>query len=79
MSVRQMNGNPGIWEKLSWGDMSDDEQEAWSALGWHEERWDNNDPPESADKEWSELSHKELMAANRLGFTERLWNETEDQ
>jgi hypothetical protein len=30
MDVRDMKGNPGIWEKLSWADMSGKEKELWT-------------------------------------------------
>ncbi len=79
MSVRNMQGNPGIWEQLGWEDMSATEQQLWSALGWNHERWDDNDAPASSDKEWSELSQQEQYAARGLGFNEQLWNSTEDE
>ena len=34
MEVRDMKGNPGIWEKLSWADLSSKEKELWMLLGW---------------------------------------------
>jgi len=79
MGVRDMQGNPGIWEQLGWDDMNGTEQQLWSALGWNQERWDSNNAPPSADKEWSELSQQEQYAARGLGFSEQLWNETDDQ
>lgn len=78
MSVRDMKGNPGIWEQLAWDDMSGTEQALWTALGWQPARWDSNNPPPSSDKEWSELTPTEQNAARGLGFTEELWNGTED-
>jgi len=78
MGVRDMQGNPGIWEQLGWDDMNALEQQLWSALGWNQDRWDSNNAPASADKEWNELSHQEQFAARGLGFSEQLWNGTED-
>lgn len=78
MSVRDMNGNPGIWEKLSWEDMSTTEQELWSVLGWRQEKWNRNDPPPSSDKAWGDLSHAEQQAASGLGFTQDIWDNFED-
>ena len=78
MSVRAMQGNPQIWEQLGWDEMSATEQALWTALGWQADRWDNNDPPASAEMAWSELSPTQQNAARGLGFTEELWNDTED-
>lgn len=79
MSVRDMQGNPGIWEQFTWEDMSSEEQELWSALGWRQYLWNRNDPPPSADKSWSDLTSTEQNAAQRLGFTQALWDNFEDQ
>ena len=79
MSVRNMQGNPHILEQLGWEDMSATEQQLWSALGWSQDRWDDNNAPASSDKEWSDLSQQEQFAARGLGFNEQLWNGTEDQ
>lgn len=79
MSVRDMNGNPKIWEKLAWEDMSSEEQEFWSALGWRQYTWNKNEAPESADKSWSDLTSAEQNAARSLGFTEDLWDNFEDE
>lgn len=79
MGVRDMHGNPHIWEQLAWDDMSGTEQQLWSALGWNQDRWDSNDAPASADKEWSELSQQEQYAARGLGFSQELWDATEDE
>jgi len=74
-----MQGNPKIWETLSWEDMSSEEQGYWAVLGWSQARWDENDAPPSADKEWCELTGQEQKAALRLGFDEKIWDETEDE
>lgn len=79
MDVRNMNGNPRIWEKLSWEDMSSKEQELWSILGWQQYKWNKNDPPPSSDKAWGDLSHEEQRAASGLGFTQDIWDNFEDE
>jgi len=79
MSVRDMKGDPGIWERLSWADMSSSEQELWTDLGWTEAMWDRNAAPESTNTEWRFLSSKQKSAAAGLGFTEDIWNNFEDQ
>ena len=79
MSVRDMQGNPGIWERLSWADMSGEEQQLWSHLGWRQEMWDRNEAPPSTNKFWKELDYQEQSAATRLGFTEDIWNNFEDE
>lgn len=50
MDIRDMKGNPGIWEKLSWADLSDTEKELWTRLGWQEDKWDRNEAPASTNK-----------------------------
>ncbi len=79
MEVRDMQGNPGIWEELSWADLSSREKELWTTLGWRQDKWDKNDPPPSADKDWNDLNAQEMIAAMNLGFSEDLWNSTEDE
>jgi hypothetical protein len=79
MDVRNMNGDPGIWEGLSWEDMSSREQELWSEIGWRKDTWNRNEAPASVDKEWSGLNDRERKAAAGLGFTEEMWNGFEDQ
>lgn len=79
MSVRNMKDNPGVWEKLSWADLSSKEQELWSLLGWQQDKWDRNDAPSSADKVWKDLNYQEQSAAMDLGFTENIWDTTEDE
>lgn len=79
MSVRDMQGDPTGWEELVWEDMNATEQQLWSALGWNQDRWDDNNAPASTNKEWSELSQQEQYAARGLGFNEHIWNGTEDQ
>jgi hypothetical protein len=74
-----MQGNPGIWEELSWADLSSREKELWAILGWQQDRWDGNQAPSSSDKDWSELNGPEQIAAMNLGFSENLWNSTEDE
>lgn len=79
MEVRDMKGDPGMWEKFKWDDMSSREKELWSEIGWRKETWNKNEAPESVDKEWNELTDRERNAAKGLGFTEDLWNGFEDQ
>jgi len=79
MSVRDMRSDPGIWEKLSWADLSANEQELWTLLGWQEEKWDRNDAPASADKVWKDLNRQEQSAAMNLGFSQELWDKVEDE
>ena len=79
MSVRDMQGNPGIWEELSWADMSGDEKRCWTILGWQQNKWDRNDSPASANMAWKDLTPQEQGAAANLGFTEDIWDNFEDQ
>lgn len=79
MDVRDMKGDPGIWEKLSWADLSDREQELWAVLGWQQRTWDRNEAPASTNKVWKDLTFREQNAAINLGFTEDIWNNFEDE
>ena len=79
MDVRDMKGNPGIWEELSWADLSIKEKEHWTLLGWRQDKWDGNKAPSSADKDWNELNPQEQIAAMNLGFSEDIWNNAEDE
>ncbi len=79
MSVRDMKGNPGIWEQLLWADLSSEEKGLWTLLGWQQDEWDRNEAPPSADKAWKDLNYQEQTAARGLGFTEEIWNGFEDQ
>jgi hypothetical protein len=79
MTVRDMKGNPAIWEELLWADLSDEEKGLWTLLGWQPDEWDRNDPPPSAGKVWKDLNYQEQKAATGLGFTEDIWNGFEDQ
>lgn len=79
MSVRDMRSDPGIWEKLSWADLSSKEQELWTLLGWRQDRWDRNEAPASSDKFWSDLNRQEQDAAMDLGFSQDIWDSIEDE
>jgi hypothetical protein len=79
MSVRNMKGNPGIWEKLSWADLSSEEKGLWTLLGWQQDAWDRNEAPTSANKVWKDLNYQEQSAATNLGFTEDIWNNFQDE
>ena len=74
-----MKGNPGIWEKLLWEDLSSKEKELWMLLGWQQYQWDSNEAPPSTNKAWKELNYQEQSAALNLGFTEDIWNNFEDE
>ena len=79
MGVRDMKGDPRVWENLSWEDLSGEEKELWIVLGWREDLWDRNKAPASADKAWKDLTYQEQGAAMSLGFTENIWDGFEDE
>ena len=80
MSVRDMNGDPSIWETLSWSDLSSEERELWTELGWSQKVWDTQkNIPATAAMEWKNLNGSQVNAAQGLGFTEELWDGYEDQ
>jgi hypothetical protein len=79
MEVRDMKGDPRVWEKLSWEDLSGKEQELWTVLGWSRDKWNRNEAPASADKVWKDLTSEEQGAAMGLGFGEDIWDNFEDK
>lgn len=79
MDIRDMNGDPRIWEGLYWEDMSAKEQELWTLLGWQQDRWNRNEAPESTNKAWNDLTYREQSAAMKLGFSEEIWDNFEDE
>ena len=79
MNVRDMKGDPGIWEELAWADLSNAEQELWTVLGWRQDKWDSNEAPASTNKFWRDLNYQEQRAATNLGFTADIWDNFEDQ
>lgn len=79
MSVRDMRGDPRVWEALSWDDLSGEERELWAVLGWRQDMWDANKAPATTDKAWKDLTYQEQGAAMGLGFTEGIWDGFEDE
>ena len=79
MDVRDMKGDPSIWERLSWADLSSAEKQLWTELGWQQEQWDRNEAPPSTSKFWKDLNYQEQKAAMNLGFSQSIWDNFEDQ
>jgi len=80
MAVRDMNGDPMVWEDCYWRDLSHEEQDLWSALGWNEEVWDSQENvPATASQNWERLTASQQKAAAGLGFTQQIWDAFEDQ
>lgn len=80
MAVRNMNGDPSVWEGLYWADLSEEEQGFWETLGWTAQVWDSQkNVPASASKAWDTLNISEQKAAAGLGFTREIWDGFEDQ
>jgi len=80
MAIREMNGDPSVWEDCYWDDLSLEEKSQWTALGWKKDVWNKQiNIPDSASKKWSALNEKEQAAASKLGFTSELWDSFEDQ
>ncbi|MBI3395894.1 MAG: hypothetical protein HY042_08675 [Spirochaetia bacterium] len=80
MSVRDMNGDPAVWEALVWADMNPHEQALWTELGWTPKVWDTQvNVPATASMEWKNLTREQQRAASDLGFTEEVWDGFEDQ
>ncbi len=45
-----------FWDEFDWEELSSDEQKLFAALGWNEEKWDEDGKVSSSDKDWEELS-----------------------
>ena len=67
MNVRDMEGDPGIRETLSWEDLSSKEKELWTSLGWQRDKWDRNEAPASSNKAWKELDYRTKRGYNNKG------------
>ena len=79
MSVRDMGGDPRVWEGLSFDDLSGDEKELWVVLGWRQVRCDSIKDTATTEKAWKDLTYQEQGAAMGLGFTEGIWDGFEDE
>lgn len=79
MDVRYMKGDPSMWERLAWEELSTKEKELWTLLGWQADTWNRNEAPPSTSKFWKDLNFQEQKAAVSLGFTEDVWDNFEDQ
>lgn len=63
---------------IAWSDISEEEQAAWTVLGWNETNWDSDDPttiPASETTAWEGLTEEEQAAATTLGYDEASWAE----
>lgn len=66
-----------FWNGFDWADLTPAEQEAWSALGWDEESWDEEtNIPASEEATWDELTEDEQAAAESLGYNQENWDAT---
>ena len=63
-----------FWDEFDWEELSSDEQQLFAALGWNEDKWDEDGKTASSDKDWEELSSKEQAALSALGYSEEYWN-----
>ena len=74
VAVRSMTSVCG-WEQLDWSEMSGNEQQLWSRLGWTQVSWDSDNAksPATESKDWDELSSAEKGAASQLGFNTANW------
>ncbi len=73
--VRKPKGDiDDFWDEFDWDDLSEAEQNLFSALGWTEKTWDGDGDVPSSDKDWEELSPKERSALTALGYDEEYWD-----
>jgi hypothetical protein len=64
-----------FWDEFYWEDLSSEEQNLWSVLGWTKAEWDDDEGEvPSDDKDWEELSDNEQSALIVLGYDEEYWD-----
>lgn len=61
------------WDDMDWDDLNKDQKSLWSELGWTQERWDNDEPPESECKAFDALTSEQQKAASQLGYNAGSW------
>ena len=74
--IRDVQGDPnGVWDDLSWTDLSSAEQDLWGKLGWNESNWEGEtDPPASSENYWEDLDSNDREVLEQLGYTQELWD-----
>jgi len=66
--------NPKTYEDYSWSRLPLEVQEAAVRLGYTKTMWDEDQEPESSNKDWEQLDLEEQEAAKVLGYDETDWN-----
>lgn len=69
-------GDLCYWDRVSWSEMNEQEQELWNVLGWDRQRWEGDIPDysETQDTEWEDLTEEERQAAAQLGYDQGAWD-----
>ena len=57
-----------------WVDLPQDVRDAYTALGYTEQSWNEGDSVESEDSDWTELTPEQQKAATFLGYNQALWD-----
>ncbi|KAG7368668.1 MATE efflux family protein [Nitzschia inconspicua] len=63
-----------LYDEFDWDDLPSNIQEAAATLGYTEELWNNDQEPNTSDKEWDLLTEEEKKAAAVLGFNRKKWD-----
>ncbi|KAG7368666.1 Mu-like prophage I protein [Nitzschia inconspicua] len=63
-----------LYDEFDWDDLPSNIQEAAATLGYTEELWNNDQEPNTSDKEWDMLTDEEKKAAAVLGFNRKKWD-----
>lgn len=73
--IRKPKGDiDDFWDEFDWDELSAEEQKAFVALGWSQEKWDDDGDISAADKDWDELTPKQQAALKALGYDEAYWD-----
>jgi hypothetical protein len=73
--IRKPKGDiDDFWDEFDWDELSMGEQKAFVALGWDQEKWDDDGDIPAADKDWDELTPKQQAALKALGYDETYWD-----
>lgn len=75
LASSKFTGKATKFEDVMFADMPKKAQAAAEALGFDEEKWNNQGWPRCEDKWWEDLSSKEQEAATELGWDIDSWDE----
>ena len=65
--------------ELDWADLTEEQTNAATLLGYTEALWDGNGPSPKEGTKWSDLTPEERAAARTLGYDDDDWDDDEGE